>query len=213
MEEQPWFQKGLRFECTQCGDCCTGAPGYVWVNREEIEALAKDLEMAVDEFERRFVRRVGIRKSLVEYANGDCVFFDNRARKCTVYDARPATVPHLALLAIERRDAGSLEADLRSVPRQREGETPFGGENPASDCRGQAVGLHRVSHDLALMVHDPTTDGSLHIAPICRLPLAKSLASPASGRGRFPNGAGSRNGVLSRVGIGSMACVRLHPDR
>ncbi len=45
--------------------------------------------LSVAEFEERYVRRVGIRKSLVEYANGDCVFFDGHARKCTVYDARP----------------------------------------------------------------------------------------------------------------------------
>ena len=89
MDETPWFTKGLRFECTQCGDCCTGAPGFVWVNREEIAALAKKLKMPTSEFEQKFVRRVGIRKSLIEYANGDCVFFDGNTRKCTVYEARP----------------------------------------------------------------------------------------------------------------------------
>ena len=30
-----------------------------------------------------------MRKSLIEYDNGDCVFFDGKTRKCTVYDARP----------------------------------------------------------------------------------------------------------------------------
>jgi uncharacterized protein len=89
MSEEPWFKNGLRFECTQCGDCCTGAPGYVWVNGEEIAALAAERKLSVAEFERRYVRQVGIRKSLIEFANGDCVFFDSRARKCTVYDARP----------------------------------------------------------------------------------------------------------------------------
>ena len=89
MDEKPWFEKGLRFECTQCGDCCTGAPGYVWVNLEEIAALAKHLGQSVAEFERKYVRQVGIRKSLIEYSNGDCVFFDGNARKCTVYEARP----------------------------------------------------------------------------------------------------------------------------
>lgn len=89
MEQQPWFKDGLRFECTQCGDCCTGAPGYVWVNREEIAALAQELKMSVADFERKYVRAVGIRKSLIEFANGDCVFFDGEARKCTVYNARP----------------------------------------------------------------------------------------------------------------------------
>ena len=30
-----------------------------------------------------------IRKSLVEYENGDCVFFDGQSRGCTVYEDRP----------------------------------------------------------------------------------------------------------------------------
>jgi Fe-S-cluster containining protein len=89
MDEQPWYKSGLRFECTQCGNCCTGAPGYVWVNREEIAALARKLGVSVAAFEQKYVRAVGIRKSLIEYANGDCVFFDGNSRKCTVYDARP----------------------------------------------------------------------------------------------------------------------------
>jgi Fe-S-cluster containining protein len=89
MDEKPWFEKGLRFECTQCGDCCTGAPGFVWVNAEEIAALAQEVGMDVAAFEDKYVRKVGIRKSLIEYANGDCVFFDPDARKCTVYNGRP----------------------------------------------------------------------------------------------------------------------------
>ncbi|HEV7221421.1 MAG TPA: YkgJ family cysteine cluster protein [Pirellulales bacterium] len=89
MNDQPWFKDGLRFQCTQCGDCCTGAPGYVWVNQEEIEALAREIGVEPDEFERKYVRRVGIRRSLVEFGNGDCVFFDGEKRKCTVYAARP----------------------------------------------------------------------------------------------------------------------------
>ncbi len=89
MNDQPWFADGLRFECTQCGDCCTGAPGYVWVNKEEIAALAERLQLTVVEFEARFVRSIGVRKSLVEFANGDCVFFDGQSRRCTVYEQRP----------------------------------------------------------------------------------------------------------------------------
>jgi uncharacterized protein len=89
MDEKPWFKDGLRFECTGCGDCCTGAPGYVWVNRDEIEELAQHLGMSPADFEKRYVRRVGVRKSLIEFDNGDCVFFDNQTRKCKVYEARP----------------------------------------------------------------------------------------------------------------------------
>lgn len=89
MDEKPWFEQGLKFTCTGCGDCCTGAPGFVWVNREEIEDLARKVKLTPAEFEERYVRKVGIRKSLVEYDNGDCVFFDANSRKCAVYEARP----------------------------------------------------------------------------------------------------------------------------
>lgn len=87
--DQPWYHKGLRFECTGCGDCCTGAPGYVWVNQEEIRALAALVGVDLAEFESQYVRRVGNRRSLVEVADGDCVFFDSQRRRCTVYEARP----------------------------------------------------------------------------------------------------------------------------
>ena len=89
MTQQPWYKDGLQFECTQCGDCCTGGPGYVWVTTPEIEALASQLGEDPAVFEAKYVRKVGVRRSLREYSNGDCVFFDNQKRCCTVYEARP----------------------------------------------------------------------------------------------------------------------------
>jgi uncharacterized protein len=86
---EPWYKDGLQFKCTACGDCCTGAEGYVWVNKAEIEALAAELGMEVAKFERKYVRQIGVRKSLKEFKNGDCVFFDGQTRKCKVYKARP----------------------------------------------------------------------------------------------------------------------------
>ncbi len=86
---EAWFHEGLKFACTGCGDCCTGAPGYVWVNKAEIAALAGAIGIDVAEFERRYVRKVGIRKSLIEWGNGDCIFFHGESRTCQVYDVRP----------------------------------------------------------------------------------------------------------------------------
>lgn len=88
-KETPWYQDGLKFKCTGCGDCCTGAPGYVWLNKQDIAQMAELLEMEVNTFEVSFVQSVGVRKSLVELDNYDCVFFDNETRKCRVYSARP----------------------------------------------------------------------------------------------------------------------------
>ncbi len=86
MSSKPWYREGLSFSCTRCGDCCTGAPGYVWVEQEEIEELAKFLGLSPGKFGERYLRKVGRRYSLLEKPGGDCIFFD---KGCTVYPARP----------------------------------------------------------------------------------------------------------------------------
>ena len=86
--DSPWYRDGLPFECTRCGACCTGGPGYVWVGAEEIARLAAFRGEAGDRFTRRYVRLVRDRYSLIEKPGGDCVFWDRRAG-CTVYPARP----------------------------------------------------------------------------------------------------------------------------
>ncbi|MFO7904213.1 MAG: YkgJ family cysteine cluster protein [Planctomycetota bacterium] len=89
MEESPWYTDGLRFQCAECGGCCTGGPGFVWVNKAEIENLAAALSLSVAEFEDQYVRQIGIRRSLKERSNFDCVLFDSHTGKCRVYAARP----------------------------------------------------------------------------------------------------------------------------
>lgn len=86
---KPWYSEGLKFECTGCGDCCTGEPGFVWVNKAEIAAIAELIGMDVEEFTDNYTRKIGIRRTLKEFSNGDCVFFDSETRKCEVYSARP----------------------------------------------------------------------------------------------------------------------------
>ncbi len=85
---EPWFQAGLQFTCTQCGKCCTGTPGVVWVDDDEITKLAAARGMVRHEFEAVFTRKVRGRVSLRERPNGDCVFYD-ADRGCTVYRDRP----------------------------------------------------------------------------------------------------------------------------
>ena len=84
-----WYAGGLRFQCTQCGDCCSGSEGYVWVNQQEIDGMAAKVGMEPAAFEATYVKRVGVRRSLKERANGDCVLLDEKTRKCTAYEERP----------------------------------------------------------------------------------------------------------------------------
>jgi len=87
MSEPVWYEDGLRFSCTRCGNCCRG-PGYVWVDDEEVNLLADHFAMPIDEFEKVYTRKIGRSRSLRDQANDNCVFFDDEAG-CLVYEARP----------------------------------------------------------------------------------------------------------------------------
>ena len=92
MASDKWYQGGLRFECTACGTCCTGAPGYVWVTREEIRRIAEHLERDDEWLPPEILRRVGFKHSLAERNNGDCVFLEPKRdgqRGCRIYSVRP----------------------------------------------------------------------------------------------------------------------------
>jgi Fe-S-cluster containining protein len=88
---------GLRFACTQCGNCCTGAPGYVHYDDDEAEAMARDLGLPRPEFDRLYTHRTPFGPSLVERETEhghDCVFLDRETEPgkalCRVYRSRPA---------------------------------------------------------------------------------------------------------------------------
>jgi Fe-S-cluster containining protein len=85
----PWYQSGLRFTCTQCGDCCTGDPGFVWVDAAELAAIAEFLGEPIDEVRGLTTRETARGRTLREKANGDCVFYE-KGKGCTVYPVRPA---------------------------------------------------------------------------------------------------------------------------
>ncbi len=87
-DDTPWYAAGLRFACTKCGNCCTGEPGYVWVDDAEIDALA-DFRNEPREQIVAMYTKIGPRgPTLREKPNNDCVFYD-RVTGCTVYSVRP----------------------------------------------------------------------------------------------------------------------------
>tara|TARA_Y100000589_G_scaffold319949_1_gene349180 strand:- start:226 stop:690 length:465 start_codon:yes stop_codon:yes gene_type:complete len=91
-----WYRDGLQFECTQCGNCCTGPPGAVWFTEEEAAEMASHLGLSVSEFNSKWARRLKDGWSLkeVQTVHGwDCVFLDRTSVPgkaiCSLYNARP----------------------------------------------------------------------------------------------------------------------------
>lgn len=89
-------ERGLRFSCTMCGNCCTGPPGYVLVSDDEIRALAQRLGMGEQDFRDRYTHRTSRGVSLTERETEfgfDCVFLDRTSvpgrAVCGVYEDRP----------------------------------------------------------------------------------------------------------------------------
>lgn len=96
MMEDVWYKDGVRFTCTQCGNCCTGPPGYVWFTDEEAEAMAARLELTVPAFLKKYAHRVFGKYSLDESRNArgeyDCIFLHESKegkRTCSIYNDRP----------------------------------------------------------------------------------------------------------------------------
>ena len=86
-----WYSRGLRFQCTQCGNCCSGGPGFVWLTDEDIQRIATFLNMTLPAFTSRFVRRIGDQLSLTEKPGYDCIFLNrvDGGATCGIYSVRP----------------------------------------------------------------------------------------------------------------------------
>ena len=85
-----WYADGLRFECTLCGNCCTGTPGYVWLSPRDEEAITRFLDLDPDRFRARYTRLAPKGVSLVEKpgSHGDCVFLTDDKR-CAIQPVKP----------------------------------------------------------------------------------------------------------------------------
>ena len=83
-----WIKDGVKFKCTGCGACCTGSPGYVWLEESDIENLLEHLEISRDELIEKYCREINGRISLIEDDKTfDCVFL--KENRCSLYGARP----------------------------------------------------------------------------------------------------------------------------
>ena len=82
-----FFDKGIRFSCTQCGSCCTGEPGIIYITQEECDKIAEHLNISSKDFLQSHCYPFESAYSLKEHADGRCLFFENG---CQIYDLRPS---------------------------------------------------------------------------------------------------------------------------
>ncbi|MGQ0586999.1 MAG: YkgJ family cysteine cluster protein [Gammaproteobacteria bacterium] len=83
------YAKGLRFECTGCGECCRarhGKPSWVYVTLAERRRLAAHLKLRTSAFTRRYCSKTNGFWHL-RHPTQDCLFLDGA--RCSVYAARP----------------------------------------------------------------------------------------------------------------------------
>ena len=89
-------EDGLRFRCTMCGNCCTGAPGTVALGESDVAALSSRLGLRPASFIEQYTKPMDGGLSLTERLTAfgwDCVFLDRTSvlgkAVCGVYEDRP----------------------------------------------------------------------------------------------------------------------------
>lgn len=135
---RPWYADGLRFSCTQCGNCCTGPPGYVWISEVEVARLAEFLKLTEAQVIRRYCHTINGRLSLTEQRNHrgeyDCVFLKEEPspggkksrtpgrRTCTIYPVRPLQCRTWPFWDGLLQDRDAWEASKRKCPGMDQGK-------------------------------------------------------------------------------------------
>ena len=84
-----WFEDGLRFACTACGNCCRhhGEYAYVYLRRPEARSMAAHLGLGLEDFLERYCQREGHLFAL-RMDDPACPFLGADGR-CGVYPVRP----------------------------------------------------------------------------------------------------------------------------
>lgn len=88
LNDQPWYKKGLRFHCTQCGKCCIGA-GVVRLTQEDITRLLTHLNLSREAFLKTYTKQLGRQTVLLDHPGKDeCIFLKDKTT-CSIYKNRP----------------------------------------------------------------------------------------------------------------------------
>jgi hypothetical protein len=95
MSRKPWYEKGLRFECTRSGNCCRNHGSYTYVYLAEADAarIAAHLELDPREFLDRYCKieegwitlRMDRPACPFQEESGDCGIYPVRPKQCATW--------------------------------------------------------------------------------------------------------------------------------
>jgi Fe-S-cluster containining protein len=127
MDPKSWYRKGLRFECTGCGNCCKnhGAYTFVYLSERDLDAIPAHLGITRRAFMRRFCQKSD-GWTVLRMDQPACPFLDAENR-CRIYPVRPkqcATWPFWP----ENLERSTWEGPLRA-------DCPGIGEGPLVPAR------------------------------------------------------------------------------
>ena len=90
MSRKPWYYKGLRFSCTQCGNCCRnhGEYAYVYLSEREMKAIPAHLGLSRREFVERYCQKEEGSWYTLRMDEPACPFLGEDSR-CEIYPVRP----------------------------------------------------------------------------------------------------------------------------
>jgi len=100
-KDKPWYEKGLKFQCSMCGNCCSGPEGEIPVLLRDRRRLAKHVGVSMRTFNQDYTTISKNTKSRVlkmhptpgKKESLDCIFLDREKIPgkaiCSAHLAKP----------------------------------------------------------------------------------------------------------------------------
>ena len=139
---RPWFARsGVGFGCTQCGKCCSGGSGYVWVGDVKTrQRLADRVGVPLAQFESTHCRKAELPKQQQQAAGSSASLFhqDRLPGMVALGKWHADTTAEYSLCLKETRQADG-EYDCIFLSREGEGEEEEEEEGQEEREEGGAV--------------------------------------------------------------------------
>lgn len=149
----------LRFKCIRCGNCCTDKNTFVNITYQDILKIRNELKLSLDEIieiigfyifkenptkenlkkmvispieSEKGLAFVGLRKN----ATGSCYFYDEKYKKCKIYDLRPMfcrTFPFSFKIIYNKNDKEKSEIQINYTEKGKKYCSGIGPDMPLID--------------------------------------------------------------------------------